>query len=500
MRLRRDRERYHDPPAYWFPARRKAGVESGRPRIGEVVLRYLRVFIPIALVLTLAAPNVALAWGTGAPKSPGYGAHQWLLSNGNRFAGLQGIGWLDEAVATAAAKSVDGIRGDQPNHNYDRWGKHYGHADWRIRTLYARAVAAYKAGDRAEASRLTGLIAHYYADVCDPLHTDDSKYEPKIFTKFERSVDWLLRRRGLCTSWVAYDGYQRVGESGAWAAASAKTAHLSYRSLVDHYRRHGFDSTAVKIAKQSANRATNGIADLIMSVQQDAVEASASPDIHAHQGIAVSPDFYYVFHTSNITRYDRSWNQTGTNIDPLADLEGFTQPHLGDGCYYDGKLYVVAENYPDVTNQMILVYDAITLERIDAIPTGRTHEVASIVAVPDQGEHGVLYVASFTDSSRLYKYDLKDYTYLGTLMLTPAPTTGIQGIAYNNGTLYLAVGRTYGIGYLYSVAENGATKLLYKRVSAGTHEGIAFDGKQLLWLVNRGMTDSRVLYLDLPLF
>jgi hypothetical protein len=146
------------------------------------------------------------------------------------------------------------------------------------------------------------------------------------------------------------------------------------------------------------------------------------------------------------------------------------------------------------------VFDAVTLERIQVIPTGQAHEVAGVAAVPTEGEHGVLYVASFYDSSRLFKYDLEDGSYLGELALSPMPRTGIQGIAYDGSRLYAAVGRTYGFGYIYSIASDGTTELEYARVSAGTHEGIAFDGPQLLWLIDRGVSGSRVRYLSLPAF
>jgi hypothetical protein len=269
---------------------------------------------------------------------------------------------------------------------------------------------------------------------------------------------------------------------------------------VNNYVHHGFNAASVTIARQSANRAANGIADIVMSIQQDAVETTTSPNVSAHQGVAASPDFYYVFHTTAITRYDRSWNATGGNDDPLGSIPGLTQPHLGDGCYADGKLYVVAENYPEVSNQLILVFDAITLERLAVIPTGQSHEVSSIAVVPGEGDHGVLYVASYLDSSHLFRYDVGDGSYLGQLDLSPVPRTGIQGIAYDGSQLYVAVGKTYGFGYIYAVAADGSTKLVYTRVSAGSHEGIEFDGGRLLWLIDRSTSGSRVRSLALPAF
>jgi hypothetical protein len=183
----------------------------------------------------------------------------------------------------------------------------------------------------------------------------------------------------------------------------------------------------------------------------------------------------------------------------MDGLTGFTQRHLGDGCEHDGKIYVVAENYPAVTNQQILIFDAVTLDRLAAVPTGQTHEVASICVAPGTGGADALWVASYNDSSGLFEYDL-DGNYLGEKLLSPVPRAGIQGVTFHDSTFYLAVGPKSGIGYLYSASVEGSTTLLYTRVSSGYHEGIDFDGDRLLWLVDKSRTGSRVQYMRLPAF
>lgn len=443
---------------------------------------------------------MALAWGNGPQAGAGFGTHDWIVANANRFAVSQGTLWLDVDVAVRASGEPDLIPGDQYYHAYDRWGKRYGNAPARVAWLYTQAVTRLRKGDRAGASRSVGLLSHYYADACDPLHTDDSKFEPRIHGRFERVIDRSLGSAGSRPSWARYDGYQRVKYASATTVAAAKTTHKSYASFVKEYRRHGFSSKVQATGKKSLARATNGIADIIMSIQQDAIEVAASPNVSAHQGVATGGDYYYVIHTDRITRYDRSWVATGTNAAPFDGLDGFTDPHLGDGCYRDGKLYVVAENYPNVSNQQILVFDASTLKRLDAIPTEPTHEVASICVAPNKDGKDAFWIASYLDSSRLFEYSIDDCSYVGETALSPAPRRGIQGIEYHDGAMYIAVGASRDVGYLYSASVEGSTTLVCTRRSPGLHEGLAYDGDTLLWLIDGEPGGSRVRSLRFPDF
>jgi hypothetical protein len=461
--------------------------------------RWLVALLVVTAGLSFAAPQNALAWGSGGGSATGFGTHQWILRAGNRFARQQGANWVDMAVATSATLEPDLDPAEQPNSDYDRWGTSYGSADTGIAALYAEAVNSYRDGDREGASHDLGLLARYYADICDPLHTDDSPAEVGMAVPFERNVDWSLASPAN-SNWAVYDGYQRITNPAAAAVAIATKAHASYASLVSGYTREGFDSGVRSTAKTGVGRAANGIADMIMSIQQAAIEVSASPDVRSHQGVAAGGGYYFVIHTTKITRYDHSWNATGTIDHPVGWWNGFTQPHLGDGCYYDGNLYVVAENYPDVTNQQIMVFDATTLQFVRRFWTHQSHEVSS-VTVADLGDgKPVLVVSSYLDSTKLFKYGIEDGAYLGSLPLQPSPHIGLQAVTFHDGLLYLGVGKTYGTGYLYSATPSGQTKLLYTRQSPGDAEGLDFDGENLLWLIDRGVSGSWIFSLKLPEF
>jgi len=461
--------------------------------------RRLLVMLLVLAGLCLAAPSNALAWGSGGGSAAGPGTHQWILAHANAFARAQGTAWVDMSVAASATLEPDSDPASSTDHDYDRWGAPFGTANSRVATLFAEAVAEYRSGDRAAASRSVGLLAHYYADVCDPLHTDDSAAEHAMSGSFERGVDWLLAGPSDA-GWANYDGYQRITDPNAATVSAAGKAHASYSNLVSAYSAEGFDSRVSAIAMAGVDRATNGVADMIMSIQQAAVEVSASPNVMAHQGVASGGGYNFIFYTGSITRFDKSWNATGTIDHPVGWWNGFIEPHLGDGCYYDGKLYVVAENYPAVSFQQIIVYDAVTMQYLTKFWTHQPHEVSSVtVADLGDGNGPVLVVSSYFDSNKLFRYDLTDGTYLGTLPMSPAPALGIQGVASHDGMLYLGVSHGISAGRLYAVTPEGHTKLLYVRPVSGYHEGIDYDGENLLWLVDR-VTDSHVYSLKLPSF
>ena len=127
--------------------------------------------------------------------------------------------------------------------------------------------------------------------------------------------------------------------------------------------------------------------------------------------------------------------------------------------------------------------------------------MAAATVVSTEGTAGVLYVASFNDSSKLFKYKLDDLSYLGTMPLYPVPAIGIQGLTYRDGTFFIGTGRQQNLGRIYTADTAGNTRLIYTSTLPGWHEGIAWRNNLLLWLVDRTSTgNSRVRYFRLPGF
>lgn len=471
-------------------------------------MRRPAALLALAVAALVAFPSAAFAWRTGPNGGAGFGTHEWIVTQAARMAAEQGSTWVNVSVASAAADEPDKNPRDRYYHYYDRWGRaQYGNAPTRISSLYASAVTAYRSGDTTAASRYVGLLSHYYTDVCDPLHTDGSPGSTRLKRTFESRVDALVPNASAHAWWARFDGYQHVTSAKSSGISAAKTAHLTYSLLNRRLKSRGFSPSVASMSRVYLNRASNGVADMIMSIEQDAVSRSISPNLSAHQGVASNGSEFWVIHTTWIARFSPSWQPITRTDTPTAGL-GLARPHLGDGAYCDGKLYVPAENWPDPSHPYLLVFDAATLSREATVSLTATDpvsgadltpdEVAGVTIAPDEGANGVIYVASFINSSRLMRFDLKTFARLPDLRLSPTPRTGIQGITTMGGVLYAAVGPGGGLpGYLYQVAADGSTRPIFIERTKGVHEGIEADGKgDILWLVDDSGVRSHVYRLD----
>jgi len=219
-----------------------------------------------ALVLPLAG------WSNNG-NSNGFRTHDWIVERAWRVLGRPK--WFKSKIARSASDDPDTQLKDYDNHNYDIWGARRGHGDKKVKEVFNQAVAAYKTGDYHETSRLIGLMSHYYADLNSPLHTDDLPGEKRMRRHYERWVDIRMVVNRLIkgsSPWpiVTFDGRHFIKKPGRLARRAAKAAHEDYDLLVSEYNGDGFDSTVTAITERNLNRAVNGLADLIYSVQRTA--------------------------------------------------------------------------------------------------------------------------------------------------------------------------------------------------------------------------------------
>jgi hypothetical protein len=205
------------------------------------------------------------------------------------------------------------------------------------------------------------------------------------------------------------------------------------------------------------------------------------------EGIAWDGTNHYLIFRDSVIKVGAAWtNVLASNETPFRGLNGFD--HLGAGEFYDGKVYVAAESYhgcTHVTNQSIFIFDANTLDRKSVTCVSNyTSEVSALTIVTNMGPHGVVFVSNFCDESKLYKFDLADLSFVGTVVLD-VPISKLQGIAYHNGLIYAAndVGRD---GEIYDVdPKSGHTrKRAYVTYPHGKEvEGCLFNGNTLEVLV-----------------
>ena len=222
-------------------------------------------------------------------------------------------------------------------------------------------------------------------------------------------------------------------------------------------------------------------------------KVNESPVIDSHQGIAISPDYYYTIHTDRIDKRSKDdWSIISLNTNPFGNISGVD--HLGDGDYYNGKLYVPGEHWASETdwgNLHIFIYNADTLELERAIDiSDNGHEGSGIVVVP---EDNALYITEFkSGSDKIYKYSLSDFAYLGTINLSES-IDYIQGITYREGLFYIATNS----GKLYEVKRDGMVVRSYQLVSdVYSSEGLDFDTEgKLFWLQQMSNDTEHKVYI-----
>lgn len=220
-----------------------------------------------ALLCAAVAPLVG--WSNGTSGGDSFGTHDWALHEANRLAMASGYAWLDTSVAQLSTDDPDTRLHDTYHHVYDIWGSSYGDAPTRIAAPYAETVTELKAGDRIAASKSFGLLSHYYSDVNNPLHTDQTPQEKAIHSRYELATQKYTDAPGENSSWVIPDGIRRVLDPAEETRLAAANAHRSYLALVGTYSQGGMTPAALAITRASLSRASNDLADLIASAAKD---------------------------------------------------------------------------------------------------------------------------------------------------------------------------------------------------------------------------------------
>jgi hypothetical protein len=230
--------------------------------------RRLTIIAVAAALALLALPAAAQAWCNGPSGADGFGTHDWILQEAERLAASKGAGWVDLKVALPHTDDPDTVFHDFYYHVYDVWGSHYGNAPRKVAEYYAKALKARKAGDKAAASRYVGIMAHYFGDIGNPLHTDQCPAEDKIHSRYESDAQDYTDEAGENSAWVQFDGYKARTSVAGFTQKVAATSHKYYSTLVDEYTTSGMSSAVLTITAKRLGAAANGLADLIIGIKK----------------------------------------------------------------------------------------------------------------------------------------------------------------------------------------------------------------------------------------
>ena len=228
----------------------------------------LAILASLFTFVLLALPASVLAWSNGPSGADGFGTHDWVLKEANRLAAKKSAGWVRLKVALPKTDDPDTVFHDTYYHVYDVWGSHYGNAPKKVALYYGKALAARKAGQWRTASKYVGLMAHYYADICNPLHTDQSDAEDAIHSAYEQDAQDFTDAPGENRAWVRFNGYTPTKNVVAYTRSTATASHKQYGALVRGYVSAGMSAGVTSITAKSLNRAANGLADLIISIKR----------------------------------------------------------------------------------------------------------------------------------------------------------------------------------------------------------------------------------------
>jgi len=223
----------------------------------------------------------------------------------------------------------DTIFHDTYYHCYDVWGSRYGNAPKRVAEYYAKALAARKAGNWTAASRYVGLMAHYYADICNPMHTDQTGAEDAIHSSYESAAQDYTDASGENRGWVRFNGYDATINVVARVKTTAAASHRQYAALVSGYSAGGMTAAVVSITAQSMNRAANGLADLIISIQRK-VNGGTTATGGADDGCASSGGRAPHRALASVAHH-HSDRQPRAGCRPLASGAAGAETTLGDG-------------------------------------------------------------------------------------------------------------------------------------------------------------------------
>ena len=318
-------------------------------RFGFSLAACLAVACALALVLPAAGFAVATRtteWGTGQTEGNYNGTHGWIMYNGALLASNHGVKWINYGLAVERSAWPDTHFNDHIDHNYNWWGSypsyydsswplHFGNPEGKVQKYYNAAVAALRAGDTDAASINIGYMSHYFADIHQPLHTQESAKETSaLHTSYENHVDGMLSSYDSHRSWIKDDGYQYIANPSKFTVSEATWAHGYYSDLVNNYYSDGFNSTVEDITSSCLNRAVNGLSDLIVSAQWDADSVSAAIDNVSPAASTTGTPVTFVGHGHDPLRSVNAWQWRSSADGVLSGAPSFTSSSLTLGIHW----------------------------------------------------------------------------------------------------------------------------------------------------------------------
>ena len=224
------------------------------------------------------------------------------------------------------------------------------------------------------------------------------------------------------------------------------------------------------------------------------------------QGIAYDGENYYFSCKTSLIKTGSDPSKAElVNLDAIPGLlaDDYGIAHIGGISYYDGRIYAGLEDSKVWQHPMIGVYDAQTLEFIEAYeldPELVTRGVPFVTVDPQTGY--LCCVNHSKEPDRLCIYDTANaMREVGVLMLSQS-VASIQGAEFYDGSLYAATNDE--TAAIYRIDEDGTvTKVLDRNLVSGSEgEGMTIvnkDGRPCIAAVDMGplFVNAFIRYFDI---
>lgn len=326
---------------------------------------------------------------------------------------------------------------------------------------------------------------------------------PVHLISYNNTTGKLVLRFKATLSNTADNVYQLwMGNSSATLpavdAANGSRAVYASRYLASYST---VDATG-NIADSTANNKTG---TTITAPWGESAVSGAEPN-SAAQGVVFDGTNYFAIGTNWIRkRATFTGEAIATNLTPFASVDG-TVNHLGAGDVDGDYLYLPVELFTapsTFSNQFIVRYAKSNLAYVDKFDvSAQSAEISGLCIVPTHGTTGIVYVVSYLDGSKIWKYDLSDMSYIGAITLS-ATLGHPQGITWSpdDNAFYVSLnGAGTIVNQIAQVALNGTVSDKYisgKTSSGGVNEAESvqyYDGN-LLWYIgvsNKIITMSKL--------
>jgi len=317
-------------------------------RFGSWTLTLFAFLLGLAIVSPALGAQIIYTpqWGNGGTLDNAWHCgHGWIMANAVKMAANHGAKWVNADLAVSRSTWPDLVFEDHIDHNYNRWGNYpspynkswgtrFGNPQIKVQQYYNAAVAALGRGDTSTASEDIGLMSHYFADIHQPMHTEESALEGnENHFAYERAVDARLEDWTDHQDWIHDDGYQYIPNASAFTVSEAIDSHTHYWTLVDNWVYDGWNSTVANITATQLNRSVNGLSDLIVSAQYDADSVSAAINSVAPSSSTTGQPVAFVGHGAD-ARYAITAYQWRSSIDGvLSTAPSFSTAGLSPGIH-----------------------------------------------------------------------------------------------------------------------------------------------------------------------